>query len=267
MAEPATRGFTGEVAEYYARYRRGYPRPVLDALAAAFALDQMDVAIDLGCGTGQLTLPLAGRVRAVVGVDPEPDMLRLGAAEARARDVHNVSWMLGFDSDLPVFSTLLGPRSIAAVTVATAIHWMDHSALFADAQPLLRPGGGVAIVTNGAPLWLQDNDWSPTLRAVVEEWTGHDAGWACGTDEEARGGYRDAMASAGYSTDEVRIEYDAELDIEQIVGGLLSAMSVQDVADPLRRGDFAHRVRAALSPRRRFVEHVAVSVQTGITPD
>ena len=72
-----TLGFSGEVADYYAKYRRGYPPQVLDALQAAFGLDTDDVVLDLGCGTGQLTVPLASRFRSVIGMDPEPDMLRL----------------------------------------------------------------------------------------------------------------------------------------------------------------------------------------------
>src|SRR5688500_15499230 len=226
MSQPVRRGFSGEVAENYARFRRGYPPPVIDALADALGLDHTeDVAVDLGCGTGQLTLPLAGRLRAVVGVDPEPDMLRLAAAAARERGVRTASWMVGFDSDLPALAALLGPGAVAAVTAATAIHWMDHRALFASARALLRDGGGVAVVTNGDPLWLQASDWSRTLRAVLEEWTGRDAGWACGTDEESRAGYRAAMAEAGYAAGETRVEYEAELDLDGIVGLMLSAMS------------------------------------------
>lgn len=74
-------GFSGEVVHYYQKYRRGYPTPVIDALAAALQLRPDDVVVDLGCGTGQLTLPLARRVRAVIGMDPEADMLEV------ARDV------------------------------------------------------------------------------------------------------------------------------------------------------------------------------------
>jgi len=258
------RGFTGEVAEYYARFRRGYPPPVLDALVEAFGLGLTDVAIDLGCGTGQLTLPLAERVRAVIGVDPEPDMLRLAAAAAQDRGTRTASWMLGFDSDLPALARLLGPGTVAAITVATAIHWMDPAALFAAARPMLRRGGGIAVVTNGVPLWLQDSDWSRSLRAALEEWAGRDVGWACGTDEEARTRYRDALAVAGYTTGEVRVEYDAQLDIEEIVGGVLSAMSADVVADAERREELAARIRRALAPHPRFDEHVSVIVQTGI---
>lgn len=41
----------------------------------AFELTTDDTVIDLGCGTGQLALPIAERARAVVGVNPEPDRL------------------------------------------------------------------------------------------------------------------------------------------------------------------------------------------------
>ncbi|WP_431874551.1 class I SAM-dependent methyltransferase [Micromonospora marina] len=75
-------GFGGEVAAYYARHRRGYPPGVLDALAAAFRLGADDTVVDLGCGTGQLSLPLADRVGTVVGVDPEPDMLAIAGRTA-----------------------------------------------------------------------------------------------------------------------------------------------------------------------------------------
>ena len=48
---------------YYARYRRGYPPAAVDTVAQTFALDTSDVVVDLGCGTGPLTLPLAKRER------------------------------------------------------------------------------------------------------------------------------------------------------------------------------------------------------------
>ena len=257
------RGFSGEVAGFYARYRRGYPEPVVDALVAALGLTAADVVVDLGCGTGQLTLPVAARVRAVLGVDPEPDMLAHAAGAARERSVGNVSWMLGTDGDLPAVGALVGPAGLAGLTVATAIHWMDHAALFAAARPLFRPGGGVAVVTNGTPLWLQDTDWSRALRACLREWTGRDVGWACGTDAESRRGYRDAMAAAGYRTAEAAVTYPATMDLDQLVGAVFSAMSAEQLPDPAGRREFGDRVRGALAPHTRFTEQVTVVVQTG----
>lgn len=53
------RDFSGQAAACYHRYRHGYPNAVIDALAGAFSLTGQDVTVDLGCGTGQLSLPIA----------------------------------------------------------------------------------------------------------------------------------------------------------------------------------------------------------------
>jgi SAM-dependent methyltransferase len=174
-------GFGGEVAKYYAKYRRGYPSAVVDSIAATFGLTADDVVIDLGCGTGQLTFPLAERVRSAVGIDPEPDMLELARLTAEAQSVDNIFWLLGADRDLPNLTSLLGRGTVGAVTTAVAIHWMNREALFAAALPLLRPGGGIAVVTNGAPLWLQDTDWSRIVRARLEQWLGRSLTSSCQT--------------------------------------------------------------------------------------
>ncbi|MGY0065337.1 methyltransferase domain-containing protein [Streptomyces sp. QTS137] len=75
-------GFSGGVADYYPKFRRGCPPQALDALQAAFPLTTDDLVLDLGCGTGQLAVPLASRVRSVIGMAPEPDMLRLSVVTA-----------------------------------------------------------------------------------------------------------------------------------------------------------------------------------------
>ncbi len=190
-------GFGGEVAGFYQRYRRGYPAEVIDGLVEAFGLTLDDVVVDLGCGTGQLALPLAERVRTVIGMDPEPDML----AEARrvAADRSNLSWMVGSDADVSMLGILLGKDSLGAVTIGQALHWMDHDRLFQALRPLLRPGGGVAVVTNGTPLWLQDSDWSRALRRHLELWLDSEVTATCGTDEDSRTRYADSLAAAGFT--------------------------------------------------------------------
>jgi tRNA/tmRNA/rRNA uracil-C5-methylase (TrmA/RlmC/RlmD family) len=82
------------------RYRRGYPSAVIDTLIGAFALTGDDVVIDLDCGTGQLTLPIARRVRAVAGLDPEPEMLACARRTAAEQGARNANWVLGADTDI-----------------------------------------------------------------------------------------------------------------------------------------------------------------------
>jgi trans-aconitate methyltransferase len=166
------RDFGGEAAGFYHVYRHGYPGAVMDVLVGAFRLTGQDVAVDLGCGTGQLTLPVARRVQAVIGMDVEPDMLEHAQQAARDAQVRNVMWMLGADTDVAALRRLLGDGLVGAVTIAQALHWMNHRDLFEDVVPLVRPGGGVAVVTNGMPLWLQETDWSRALRDFLEHWLG-----------------------------------------------------------------------------------------------
>ena len=200
-------GFRGEVAEFYQRYRRGYPAPVIDALVHSFALTRADTVVDLGCGTGQLAVPLARRVGTVVAIDPEPDMLAAGRAAADAR---NIRWVVGSDREMP----LRGQHSVGALVVGQALHWMDHAALFLAVAPMFRPGGGVAVVTNGEPLWLQDNAWSRALRDCLSELLGARPGSACGTDDASQRRYADELARAGYTVRSAVVEYAADLDAD-----------------------------------------------------
>jgi SAM-dependent methyltransferase len=256
-------GFGGEVAEFYHVYRHGYPAAVIDVLADAFRLGPRDLVVDLGCGTGQLALPLAGRVRAVIGMDPEPDMLRRARRAARDADVSNVSWMLGADADLPALQGVTGQRSVAMVSIGQALHWMRHDELFRSARPLLRPGGGVAVVTNGTPMWLQDSAWSRGLRAFLERWLGTALTFPCGTDEQSQQRYSDALGRAGCEVSSAAVDYVAELSLDQVVGGVYSALPADRLPAADQRPDFAEQVRAAVGPHQSFSEPVHVAMLIG----
>src|SRR5260370_3975017 len=112
------RGCGGAAADIAHLYRHGYPAAVIDVLAEALEIGTGDLVVDVGCGTGQLTLPIAGRVRAVVGMDPEPAMLRRARQAARDADAANVTWVLRADTDLPALRSAFAERSLAAATVA-----------------------------------------------------------------------------------------------------------------------------------------------------
>jgi SAM-dependent methyltransferase len=258
-------GFRGEVADFYHRFRRGYPPAVIDALTAAFELTSEDVVVDLGCGTGQLALPIAERVRSVVAIDPEPDMLLRARQAANERGVANVSWMIGSDADIPALDGLIGGR-LGAVTVGQALHWMHHEELFQAVATLARPGGGVAVVTNGTPLWQQDTAWSRALRDYLEDWLGSKTTNTCGTDDASQRRYRDSLTAAGYATAVVHVDYADELSVEQVVGGVYSAVPVDRIPAVDQRQGFAERLGEVLRPHGPLVERVRVTILTGVRP-
>lgn len=258
-----TAGFSGEVSHYYARYRRGYPTTVLAALSEALSLSRADTVIDLGCGTGQLTLPLARNVDLVVGVDPEPDMLHHAKQAARAAGVTNVQWIRGTAEDLAQIAAKLG--GLGAITMANTIHLVDRDKLFASAARVLRPGRGLCIIANGTPLWQQDSNWSHALCTFLERWLETTLASRCGTDDEARATYRCELAALGYEVDEIRVRYTDTLALDQITGGVFSAMSSR-LPGAKDRPRFATELSEALADTGPFLEDVQVRMLIARVP-
>lgn len=250
--------FSGSTAAYYAKYRRRYPDQIVTAVIDRLHLGAGDAVVDLGCGTGLLTAPLARRVQVVVGVDPEPDML----AEARRLVDPVVSsrivWAFGSDADLPAVAALRGRGGWGAVTVGQALHFMDHQRLFGTVREMLRPEGGLAIISNGIPLWQQASPWSRALRAALEDWFQTQLSSTCGTSDTDRTRYRSALSEAGFAVEEARHEYKEEITFTDIIGGLFSAISPSDVPEE-RRDLFVQHIAQALSGATTFTESVPVT--------
>ena len=88
-------------AWYYARFRDSYLEEIFDLLKSKFALGKDDRVLDLGCGTGQIVIPLSGLVKEVVAMDPEPEMIAEGHNQAEKLDTQNIIWIEGGSEDLP----------------------------------------------------------------------------------------------------------------------------------------------------------------------
>ena len=110
-------------------------RAGLEAMLQEAALGGADLVVEVGCGTGRLTLPLAGLTPArVMGVDAETRMLEV----ARAKDVAGrVEWVRGSAYRLPVADGTAG-----LVVMAMVIHLLrQRTRAFGEARRVLRPGG------------------------------------------------------------------------------------------------------------------------------
>jgi SAM-dependent methyltransferase len=130
--------------------------------------------LDLGCGTGRLTRMLASGGRTAVGIDPDPDMLRI----ARLQSVgENVDWRLGH-SDLADSSS----ADFAVMTGHVAQVFRDDEAWSRTLDDLYRalvPGGILAFESRNPAVRAWER-WTraSTLRTLdgpVEFW--HETAW------------------------------------------------------------------------------------------
>jgi SAM-dependent methyltransferase len=141
------------VADDYVRYRLPYPRALMDDLVARAALPPNPRLLDLGCGPGRASLPIARHFVEVVGLDPEPEMIAAGRREAARLGVDNVHWMVGAAERFEAPAA-----SFDLVTCGESFHRFDQARVAALAFGWLQPGGalvklGAQGMTDGAAPW------------------------------------------------------------------------------------------------------------------
>jgi SAM-dependent methyltransferase len=171
----------------------------------------------------------------------------LGGLRARlaAEPAENVLPVLASDASLPAIAQLLG-AAFGAVTVANALHWMDTDRVFMHARRLLRPGGALAIISQGPPMWLADSSWASALRGYLAEWAGGPLTGTCDTDREAAEERRHLMRAHGFGSVElVEHTYNNDVDLTYIAGHLYSAMP-QAMVPAKRRPEFQSGLQRAL---------------------
>lgn len=95
-------------------------------------LDGARTALDIGCGIGNLAIPLARRLRTVYALDFSPEMLRRLAANARAAGARNIkriplSWADSW-KDVPVSDIAVCSRAMSVEDLKGALEKMSRHA-------------------------------------------------------------------------------------------------------------------------------------------
>lgn len=126
-------------AERYDRVRPGYPADLFGDLVALAGLEAGSRILEIGCGTGQATRPLAERGYQVIAVELGPELAAIARQKLDAYP--NVKVVVaGFED------WALPPEPFDAVVSATAFHWVDPEIRVTKAAEALRPGGSLAII-------------------------------------------------------------------------------------------------------------------------
>ena len=153
-------GFDAD-AEAYDRTRPVLPGALFDDLLRAAGLRQGDRVVEIGCGTGQATVPLAERGLAVTAVELGAALAAL--ARARTAGFPLVSVVTSSFEDWQDTSAV----PVRAVTVFNALHWIDPGVRYAKPAAILARGGVMAV---GSCRWARPADAEPFWFEVQEDY-------------------------------------------------------------------------------------------------
>ena len=141
-------------AHIYSKFRPSYPKAILDLVSGYITKHGggFDLAVDVGCGSGQSTFYLKDRFKHCIGVDISKAQVQ--EAQLKGEQVHckNVEFKVGNGMDLPVETS-----SADAVTIAQAWHWMTNlDTFYSECKRILKPKGSLAVYGYGNVQLLND---------------------------------------------------------------------------------------------------------------
>jgi SAM-dependent methyltransferase len=234
-------------AAFYAVGRVPYPPELVEALTDVLALDRTGTLLDVGCGPGSLTLPLAPRVESAVGIDADPDMLAEAARLADLRGIHNITWRRLRAEQLPA-----GLPPVRLITLAQSFHWMDRPRVAGILHDMLEPGGALVHVSAetyagadheepGAPPWSG-------IERLVAGYLGPARRAGQGTRPDGRNDEDAIYTSAGFGGPQ-RIEvggWRVERSVDEVIASVHSLSWAAPHLFAERLGAFDEDLRAVL---------------------
>lgn len=152
----------------YERFRPEYPTQLGAYLASNAPSGEM--AVDVGCGNGQLTRLLAPYFKRIIGLEPSLDQI------ANAIPNKRITYRCAMAENLPI-----ADGSASLVTAAQAAHWFDLPAFYQEVRRIGIPRGLLALISYGvlkieSPLnerfqrfyWDEIGPYWPPERKLVE---------------------------------------------------------------------------------------------------
>jgi SAM-dependent methyltransferase len=252
-------------ARYYEQGRLPYAPGLAEAFARSLALDGQGRLLDVGCGPGTVALRLAPLFEAVVGLDPDPEMLACASRAAAGRGVGNATWVRQRAEALPA-----GLGSFRAVTFAQSFHWMDRPRVASAVATMLDPGG--AVVQVDAPGYRTGELAAETRRGSLpfppppddaldqlrRQYLGSDRRAGQGIRNTSPDGEDGVLQQAGFlpaQTVTVPDRRAVERSIDDVVASVFSTSSTAPHLFADRREDYERDLREILaqsSPAGRF---------------
>jgi ubiquinone/menaquinone biosynthesis C-methylase UbiE len=154
-------------ARHYLKGRPPYAADLIRRVVQLCGVGPTSRVLDLGCGPGPLALAFAPLVGEVIGIDPEPEMLRVAREEA-ARAGVSVGFREGSSREL---GADLG--TFRLVAIGRAFHWMNRQETLLRLDRILEPEGAVVLFGDDHPK-VPDNRWVAAFERLIDRYAAAD---------------------------------------------------------------------------------------------
>ncbi|HWE99718.1 MAG TPA: class I SAM-dependent methyltransferase [Caulobacteraceae bacterium] len=248
-----------EAALWYGPYRPPYAAAAIDYLSQALGLDRSSRVLDLGCGPGILTVPIARRVAEVVALDPEPVMLAQGRERAAGAGAANITWV---EARAETIGPALGV--FRGAVMGQSFHWMERDLVLSRLAPLLVRGGALALVGWDAPRRGRPvESWEPIAQLCVEEFLGREVRHRRANPQEPTNEPALQRSPAFGDPEFAVFEETITRDVGSVLGCLYSMSFSAPGRFGARRVEFETELTrrlTAIAPDGRFVETIVTEV-------
>ena len=156
------RGSYNQIAGLYDRARPGYPEALFDDIVALSRIPPKGHILEVGCGTGQATVPMARRGFHIDAVELGGELAAIAAAKLarfpNAKVIH---------ADFETMPMRRGHYDL--LLSATAFHWIAPDLRFKRAYEALKPGRALALFWIRPALTDASRHFHDQLQEVYEQ--------------------------------------------------------------------------------------------------
>ena len=141
-------------AEDYRKGRPKHPEALIEAILNFLRLkfkNDLDLAVDVGCGPGESTEILQSHFQKVIGLDYSQSMIENAT---KNNPFSNVEYFRSSAESM----TMVKDKSVVLVTAGRAIQYFDFEKFFEECKRILKPGGIVAFYSSDHTRFVIEGD-------------------------------------------------------------------------------------------------------------
>ncbi len=149
-------------AEYYDKYRPGYPQEIIDSLISVTGISECSDLLEIGCGSGKATGQLIGNGFNILGIDPGEDLIRIGNERFKNESVR---FEKGRFEEYD-----FGQQKFDVIYAAQSFHWVPQSIGYRKCFDSLKDNGYIVLFWN--MYVLNNNDTDKELLEISKRYGG-----------------------------------------------------------------------------------------------